>query len=101
MRLTLTVVAPTSRTSANVVLEAGAETEVGVVADELARIADGSIAPLQAAGAGGTGGGRVLRFPGPRTPGSGAAAGALGGHAAVFVDGRAVDPRLCLAESPL
>jgi DNA segregation ATPase FtsK/SpoIIIE, S-DNA-T family len=101
MRLALTVVSPASRTSANVVLEAEAETEVGVVADQLAQIAAGSIAPLQAAGAGGSGGARVLRFPGPRTPGGGAAAGTLGGHTAVFVDGRPVNPRLTLAESPL
>jgi S-DNA-T family DNA segregation ATPase FtsK/SpoIIIE len=105
MRLTLTVVSPASRTSANLVLEAEAETEVEVVADELARVAEGAIAPLLAAGAGGTGGGaRVLRFPdlrGQAAAGGRAATATPGGHTAVFVDGRPVNPRLTLAESPL
>src|SRR5262245_41572094 len=101
MRLALTVVSPASRTSANLVLEADAETEVGVVADELARLGDGAAAPLLAAGAGGTGGGaRVLQFPSSR--GAAADGGAtLGGHATVFVDGRPVNPRRTLAGSPL
>ena len=98
MRLTLTVVSPTLRTSANVVLEADAETEVGIVADELDRIADGAVAPLAAAG-GTSAGARVLQFPSTRAQ-AGRAAG-LDGHAAVFVDGRPVNPRLTLAESPL
>jgi DNA segregation ATPase FtsK/SpoIIIE, S-DNA-T family len=103
MRLALTVVSPTSRTSANLVLEADAETEVGVVADELARLGDGALAPLLAAGAGGTGGGaRVLQFPSSRVQAAaGGGAATAGGHAAVFVDGRPVNPRLTLAESPL
>ena len=93
MRLALTVVSPASRAGANLVLEAEAETEVGVVADELAKLAVGAIAPFQAAGAGGTGDARVLRFPDPRVQAD--------GHAAVFVGGRPVSPQLTLGESPL
>src|SRR6266702_2145710 len=93
MRLALTVVSPASRAGANLVLEAEAETEVGVVADELAKLAAGAIAPFQAAGAGGTRDARVLRFPDPRVQAD--------GHAAVFVGGRPVSPQLTLAESPL
>src|SRR5262245_54714254 len=101
MRLALTVVSPASRTSANLVLDADAETEVGVVADELARFAAGAVEPPLAAG--GTGAGaRVLQFPGSRTQAApGGRAATADGHAAVFVDGRPVNPRLTLAESPL
>jgi DNA segregation ATPase FtsK/SpoIIIE, S-DNA-T family len=96
MRLALTVVSPASRTSANLVLEADAATEIGVVAGELARMAEGALAPAQAVG----GGARVLRFPGPRAQAdAGHGAGTAGG--AVFVDGRPVNPRVTLAESPL
>src|SRR5262249_54536006 len=102
MRLALTVVSPASRTSANLVLDADAEAGGGEVADELARFADGAVAPPLAAG--GTGAGaRVLQFPGSRTQAAapGGRAATADGHAAVFVDGRPVNPRLTLAESPL
>ena len=96
MRLALSVVSPALRARADLVLEAEAGTEVGVISDELARVVGGVTEPLLAAGAGG--GARVLHFPGPR-PQPGMAV--PGGHAAVFVDGRPVNPQLTLAESPL
>src|SRR6266571_7239692 len=70
MRLALTVVSPTIRQRADVLLDADPATPVGEVAVEFARVLYGG--GTEAAG---DGYGNVLRFPGPRAAGGPRTAG--------------------------
>ena len=88
MRLALTVVSPTARHWADVVVDADPATPVGELAAELDRLAHGGFAGQQPPA--GPGHAQVLQFPGPRAPGSLAMAGPGGrlrqagaGHPAV------------------
>ena len=87
MRLALTIVSPTARRQADVLLEADPATPVAEVAGELDRLLQ--TGPIPAAPPPG-----VLRFPGPRP-----AAGAAG--TSVFVDQQLVPPDQTLGDSPI
>jgi hypothetical protein len=91
MRLALTVVSPTVRQQADVLLDADPATPVGEVAVELARLLYGG-----GAEPGGDGYGNVLCFPGPRAGGPRTAG--PGGHphplaGSAVVGGIAAAPR--------
>jgi S-DNA-T family DNA segregation ATPase FtsK/SpoIIIE len=86
MRLDLTVVSPTARRQADVLLEADPATPVAEIAGELDRLLQ--TGPIPAAPPPG-----VLRFPGPRTPAGGAAG------TKIFVDQQLIPPDQTLAES--
>ena len=108
MRLALTIVSPTTRRWADVVLDADPATPVADVAAALERMTYGT-APQ-----GADPGGRVLPFPGQRSPGSLAMAGPAG-YATVqqqaphrqargmplYVDFQQVAPELTLTSSPI
>jgi len=105
MRLALTVVSPTARHWADVVVDADPATPVGELAAELDRLAHGGFAGQQPPT--GPGHAQVLQFPGPQTYGSLAMAGAVVGHAQqaqavpLYVDFQRVPPQLTLAQSPV
>ncbi|MGH3246325.1 MAG: hypothetical protein ACRDOI_08960, partial [Trebonia sp.] len=131
MRLALTVVSPMARHTADLVLDADPATPAGDIAAELERLAFGGFAPSagngivgtsrDAAGAdraGGTGGARVLRFPGaqvdtgsPHTVSAGSRQAITGlavadsrvqaqaRAVALYVDYRVVPPGTALADS--
>ena len=105
MRLALTVVSPTARHWADVVVDADPATPVGELAAELDRLAHGGFAGQQPPT--GPGHAQVLQFPGPQTHGSLAMAGPVVGHAQqaqavpLYIDYQVVPPRLSLAQSPL
>jgi DNA segregation ATPase FtsK/SpoIIIE, S-DNA-T family len=98
MRLALTVVSPTARQWADVVLDADPATPVGEVAAELDRLANG----------GDGSGAQVLRFPGPHSHDAVAVARSVRGYprqepAAIplYVEFQQIAPQLTLAQSPI
>jgi DNA segregation ATPase FtsK/SpoIIIE, S-DNA-T family len=126
MRLALTVVSPATRNWADVVIDADPETPVAAIATQLERMTSGPGSPqgpgglaapgtpggVAAPGSPGTEpGGRVLRFPGPRSRGSlatapsapaGVATGSWQAPAIpLYLDFRQVAPHLTLASSPI
>src|SRR5437868_2359555 len=114
MRLALTVVSPAARQSADVILDAAAQTPVAEVAAALERFAhdgpvpaaypNGGSADQRGGGAGQTGAGaQVLQFPGSRSRGPTALADPAGYSRAVplYVDYQQVPPGLTLAASAI
>jgi S-DNA-T family DNA segregation ATPase FtsK/SpoIIIE len=104
MRLALTVVSPTARRGADVVLEADPATPMADVAAELERFISGSFTePHPAHGA------QVLRFPGPRSQGSLAMSSpfpdvlpdAAPLPVPLYVNYQPIPPQLTLAEAPI
>ena len=102
MRLALTVVSPTARQMADVVVDADPGTPVAGLAAELERFMFGGRAPGQL---GAVGGARVLQFPASRVQGSLAmsspAAYAQPLAIPLYVHHQLVAPHLSLAESPI
>ena len=122
MRLALTIVSPATRRWADVLLDADPAMLVAELGAELERLAYGTApaggggahAPQTVSGAGGpSGGGQVLRFPGPRAQGSVATAGPAGyvtlpripsapaPPLPLYVDFQQVPPQLTVADSPI
>jgi DNA segregation ATPase FtsK/SpoIIIE, S-DNA-T family len=113
MRLALTVVSPAARQSADVILDAAAQTPVAEVAAALERFAHGGPGPAayphggaadQRGGAGQAGAGaQVLQFPGSRSRGPTALAdpGSHSRAVPLYVDYQRVPPGLTLAASPI
>ena len=105
MRLALTVVSPTARHWADVVVDADPATPVGELAAELDRLAQGGFTGQQPPT--GPGHAQVLQFPGPHAHGSLAMAGPVAGYAQqaqavpLYVDFQRVPPQLTLAQSPV
>jgi S-DNA-T family DNA segregation ATPase FtsK/SpoIIIE len=96
MRLAVTVVSPSTRQSADLVLDADPTTPVAEIAAEFGRVAYGGFAAADQ---------NVLRFPGPRSTGSLAMAQPQPQPAApqipLFVDYRQVDPSLTIEQSDI
>ena len=106
MRLALTVVSPAARQSADVILDAAAETPVAEVAAALERFAHGGVALGTYHGAGqsaGHTGAQVLEFPGSRSRGPTALAdpGGYSRSVPLYVDYQRVPPALTLAASAI
>jgi DNA segregation ATPase FtsK/SpoIIIE, S-DNA-T family len=107
MRLALTVVSPTARQTADVVLDADPATPMTEIAAELERFIRGSRTDHYPAppGGGGQQGARVLRFPGPRLQGSLAMASPLPYAeplpVPLYVNYQRIPPELTLSEAPV
>jgi S-DNA-T family DNA segregation ATPase FtsK/SpoIIIE len=96
MRLAVTVVSPSTRQSADVVLDADPATPVAEIAAEFGRVAYGGFAVADQ---------NVLRFPGPRSTGTLAMAPqpetAPQSAMALFVDYQQIDPSLTIEQSAI
>jgi S-DNA-T family DNA segregation ATPase FtsK/SpoIIIE len=105
MRLALTVVSPTARQMADVIIDADPGTPVAGLAAELEHFMFDGRASGGYAGQLGAGGARVLQFPASRVQGSLAmsspAAYADPQAAPLYVNYQLVSPHLTLAESPI
>src|ERR1700722_11054124 len=105
MRLALTVVSPTARHWADVVVDADPATPVGELAAELDRLAHRGFTGQEPPT--GPGHAQVLQFPGSHAHGSPAMAGPGAGHARqaqavpLYVDFQRVPPQLTLAQSAI
>ena len=105
MRLALTVVSPTARHWADVVVDADPATPVGELAAELDRLAHGGFTGQQPPTS--SGHAQVLQFPGPHAHGSLAMAGPVAGYpkqaqaVPLYVDFQRVPPQLTLAQSAI